>query len=226
MKIKKQTNKGFTLVELLVVISIIALLASVALPVMSSARQNAAVTTSTLQAGGIYKALMLYANDNDGSFPAADNSSNEGFRLLFPDYVQEEKPFYVPGSAWHDGAKGKKPDGDIGSKPDYAQALERGENHWAYIGGLNSSSSSQLPIIADGFTESVGQYTDVSNKKGGVWKGTKCIVVYCGGSATTEKLNAKNNFKPMKTRGGQEVELFSSAYNEELEQNNIKNPQE
>ena len=226
MKIKQQSNKGFTLVELLVVISIIALLASVALPVMNSARQSAAVTTCTLQAGGIHKALMLFANDNEGAFPVAENSSNDAFRKMFPDQLQEEKPFYVPNSAWHQSAKGGKPDNDIGNKPDYAQCLERGENHWAYLSGLNTTSTSNLPIIADGFTETKGQYTDVQNKKGGVWKGSKAIIVYVSGSAKAENLNARENYKPMATRGGQKVELFSSAYSEEIDQNNLFNPQE
>jgi len=225
MKVKTQSNKGFTLVELLVVISIIALLASVALPVMNSARLSAAVTTSTLQAGGIHKALMLYANDNEGAFPVAENSSNDAFRKMFPDQLQEEKPFYVQNSAWHQSAGGKN-DNDIGNKPDFAQCLERGENHWAYLSGLNTTSTSNLPLIADGFTEQKGQYTDVQTKKGGVWKGSKAIIVYVSGAAKAENISSKDNFKPMATRGGQKVELFSSAYSEEIDQNNLFNPQE
>lgn len=227
MKINKQSNKGFTLVELLVVISIIALLASVALPVMNTARMSAAVTTSTLQAGGIHKALMLYANDNEGTFPIAENSANDAFRKMFPDQLQEEKPFYVQNSAWHASSKGGKgPDGDIGNKPDFAQCLERGENHWAYLSGLNTTSTSNLPLLADGFSEQKGQYTDVPNKKGGVWKGTKAIVMYVSGAAKAEPIKSADNFKVMATRGGQKVEMFSTGYSEEIDQNNLFNPEE
>ncbi len=227
MKIKLQSNRGFTLVELLVVISIIALLASVALPVMNSARLNASVTASSLNAGGIHKAILLFAQDNEGSFPVAENSSNDAFRKLFPDQLREEKPFYVPNCAWHQSARnGRGPDDDIGNKPDYQQCLERGENHWAYLSGLNMTSTSNLPLIADGFTETKGQYTDVPNKKGGVWKGSKAIIVTVSGSAKTENLKASENFKPMAIRGGQKVELFSTAYSDEIELNNLFNPEQ
>ena len=144
MKLKIQRLGGFTLVELLVVISIIALLAGVALPVFNSARMSGQVTAAGLQASGIFKAMMLYSQDYDGAFPTAENSSNEAYRRLFPDHMEGEKSFFVANSAWHKGAKnGRGPDEDIGTKPDYAQCLERGENHWAYMSGLNSFRSAE-----------------------------------------------------------------------------------
>ncbi|MGI8601580.1 MAG: type II secretion system protein [Verrucomicrobiales bacterium] len=224
MKVKLQHNQAFTLVELLVVISIIAVLASVAIPAFTGAQLNAQMTAAGNQAHGLHLGLMNYAGDNDGSFPSTENTANEAYKKLIPDYIANEKPFYVPGSAWHDGAKNKKPDDDVGTRPDYAQALERGENHWAYINGLNNTSNANLPIIADGFTDTVGQYAEVQNKKGGRWKGTKAIIVYVDGGVKQEALD-KKTLKIMKTRGGQQVELFSNAFDEELQESNIKNPE-
>jgi prepilin-type N-terminal cleavage/methylation domain-containing protein len=226
MKLKLQHRRGFTLVELLVVISIIALLAGIAVPVYTSAQRNAQITTATLNGGGILKALMLYSQDYNGAFPTSENSSNEAYRKLFPDYLDGEKPFHVPNCAWHKNARNNRgPDDDIGTKPDYTQCLERGENHWAYLSGLNSTSGGQLPVIMDGFTETAGTYTDDPTKKGGVWRGSKAIIIYMDGSATAEKISAKNNFKVTKTKGGQEVDLFSSQYNPSIDVNNLRNPE-
>ena len=62
---------GFTLMELLVVISIMGLLAGILLPTLSMARQRAlrAECISNLRQIGI--ALLLYAGDYNGSYPIA-----------------------------------------------------------------------------------------------------------------------------------------------------------
>ena len=143
------------------------------------------ITTATWQASAIHKALMLYAQDHEGRFPPGRDGAIHAFRdLLIGGYLEDERPFYVKGSAWHDEAPNKKPDNDIGTKPDWAPALERGENHWAFVSGLTTSSDPGLPLIADGFVEGEpGRYTDDPSKKGGRWKGTRAIVVSVDGSA-------------------------------------------
>lgn len=121
----------------------------------------------------------------------------------------------VPGSAWHDETPEKQPDNVIGTKPDFAQALERGENHWADVSGLRMKSDPKVPLIADGFVESEpGRYTDNSTKKGGVWKGTKAVVVYISGSMKAERRSAKPDFRVMRTvtdqhGGTPQVDMFS-----------------
>jgi prepilin-type N-terminal cleavage/methylation domain-containing protein len=60
---------GFTLVELLVVISIISVLAGILIPVLATARRQAHMALCIVNQGHIVKALSLYSVDNDARYP-------------------------------------------------------------------------------------------------------------------------------------------------------------
>jgi prepilin-type processing-associated H-X9-DG protein/prepilin-type N-terminal cleavage/methylation domain-containing protein len=62
---------GFTLVELLVVIGIIALLMALLLPVMAKARQAAQITSCASRQRQVLHSLMLFAQDHRGYMPPA-----------------------------------------------------------------------------------------------------------------------------------------------------------
>ena len=126
----KRLEQGFTLIELLVVITIIAILASAAVPTFNSVQDKANQASTAGNAKQIIAALRLYAGDNNGSYPDSDkaeepSSSNKAFALLIKaDILNDERIF---------GAKSSKyfPDNNVGEAPEYAEALEPGENHWA-----------------------------------------------------------------------------------------------
>ncbi len=66
---KRAKVLGFTLIELLVVIAIIAILAAILFPVLSRARETARMVHCANNMRQIGKAVVMYADDNNGRFP-------------------------------------------------------------------------------------------------------------------------------------------------------------
>jgi prepilin-type N-terminal cleavage/methylation domain-containing protein/prepilin-type processing-associated H-X9-DG protein len=78
LPIKSMTNsspprvaRAFTLIELLIVIAIIAILAGIAIPALTSALERAKVTKDMSNLRQIGTATQMYMNDNNGVFPGS-----------------------------------------------------------------------------------------------------------------------------------------------------------
>lgn len=84
----------FTIIELLVVISIIAILAGILLPALNSAREKARSIACLNNLATFGKASVMYRGDNDDFLPSHTNSVN-GY--LFSGMLPEEQSGHIDG---------------------------------------------------------------------------------------------------------------------------------
>ena len=208
----KKTSSAFTLIELLVVIAIIAILASIALPAFSAVQERAKQTKDLSNGKQVALSLKQFALDNNGVFPnriyggalaydaapplAAGSTSNDALRWLVPTYTNSEDIFVVPGSAWSagddnsldaalntsGGATYPVPGGGVD-----ATTLASGEVGYAYVSNLNDTSNPQFPILVDGFQIGTTTYPQDKTITGGVWGGTRAVVIFVDGSGRVMK---------------------------------------
>jgi prepilin-type N-terminal cleavage/methylation domain-containing protein len=73
---RQNRKAGFTLVELLVVIGIIALLISILLPALNAAKERANRVKCASNLRQVGQGLLLYANDNKGAYPRTRYDTN------------------------------------------------------------------------------------------------------------------------------------------------------
>ncbi len=159
MKSKYHTTRGFTLVELLVVIVIIAALAGLTAPMVIRQRKKADQTEAVSNARQIGLALFEFENeyssypDNDTATTVKDQtgtdlnlpttSANDYFRqLIAANMTQSERMFYakIPGV--------RKPDDNIRGQ----EALKSGEVGYGYImkdasTGFSAAGNPGRPLV-------------------------------------------------------------------------------
>jgi prepilin-type N-terminal cleavage/methylation domain-containing protein len=180
MKTALSSRKAFSLLELMIVITIIAILASASFPAFSEVTTRARMMKSVSNFKQVLTALNLYALDWDGTYPNKDDMGNdfgnstEAFRFLMQETgVNAEEIFYTLSN---DPNKQEPPNGDGFLDPE--------ENCIVFVRGMNSTAASGAPIIADEMESpgTYGQYHPWLQKK-------KAIVGYVGGQVKTERLN-------------------------------------
>ncbi len=220
---EKRTSAAFTLIELLIVITIIAVLASIALPAFTGVKERGDQTKDLSNAKQISLALRQFAIDNNGSYPAkapaADYASapptqpptsNDAFWWLFSNYLQSEQIFAVAGSAYTPSNPDNKLDAaDASTRTD---TLKAGENSFAYVSGLTDTSNPTFPLLADGFVVgSPGVYATNKSTKGGVWAAKKAVVVFCDASGQLMAVNRSNQTVERTNSSGAKVNMFLPA---------------
>jgi prepilin-type N-terminal cleavage/methylation domain-containing protein len=130
-QILRTARAGFTLVELTVVVTIIAILAAILFPVFSHARESSRKTTCASNLYQVGAALQLYARDYDGRFPPADHD----LRPVTQGYLNNSSVLrcagdWVPESAWR------------GWTGPYSGSYQ-------YRGGLSIEDRADLPIAGE-----------------------------------------------------------------------------
>ena len=90
---RRKSLQGFTLVELLVVISIIALLVSILLPALKHARAAAEQIACASNLKQLDLAFAVYANDRDGYLPPSKTADGKAWSYQIFSYGASEKPY-------------------------------------------------------------------------------------------------------------------------------------
>ncbi|MBO4345587.1 MAG: type II secretion system protein [Victivallales bacterium] len=82
-------QRHFTLIDLLVVIGIIAILASMLMPALGKAQEKARQTSCLNQLKQLSTGTFMYRNDNRDAFPY-------WLSTLYPDYINSQKVYQCP----------------------------------------------------------------------------------------------------------------------------------
>jgi general secretion pathway protein G len=79
-RVRNQRRSGFTLMEILIVLAILAVIISLVLPNFLGAQQDANKKTAKMAVNGVEEAAKIYAAQHDGEFPPSIDAmlTNQG----------------------------------------------------------------------------------------------------------------------------------------------------
>jgi prepilin-type N-terminal cleavage/methylation domain-containing protein/prepilin-type processing-associated H-X9-DG protein len=181
-----RTIAGFTLVELLVVIGIIALLISMLLPALNKARQQANLIVCQSDLRQIGQALVIYTTENRGYTPQVWNNT---YFTTFADTLSllTSKPaaFNFPGQPTSAAPFEPSQDSaifqdvDVPAVPWYAHAC-------AYVGNIRALGATGL---WDQYVNGAGTNAWPSRQYSSIQHSAQVMVIWCGACNISQSLN-------------------------------------
>jgi prepilin-type N-terminal cleavage/methylation domain-containing protein len=132
---KRRQRRGFSLVELIVVIAIITLLTALSFPVYSSAVAHAHCSVCASNMHGLGIAFLSYAYDNQGALPQRVVTGNKWPTLLLP-YVGNDPSVYID------------PGDPVATKIPLSQLISNNPNNSSFIfNGFNDLGADGNPNV-------------------------------------------------------------------------------
>jgi prepilin-type N-terminal cleavage/methylation domain-containing protein/prepilin-type processing-associated H-X9-DG protein len=127
-------TKGFTLIEMLVVIAILAVVAAIVFPVLSRAREKSRQSICAANVRQICQSMLMYAQDNDETLPSCDTNDGKSWSDLIQPYAHSRAILNCPNSPF----------------PRYSAAapLQTQDGHYGYNGELSKEQvHPPLPFV-------------------------------------------------------------------------------
>jgi hypothetical protein len=213
---KRSRSQSAIIASGIVVLVLGVLLYSLSTAAVSSHHEKCGITKSISNCRQIILSIRLYAADEGGVYPdvrvpGAKDSNTVFKQLIAAGSLEDEKIFGAPPCSIF------VPDGMIGSAPDFAQAIEPNENHWAMTKGLNDSSPPGIPLVFENPVDATWPPTwDVDDVdvpgKGKVRVGGRVVIGTNDTSVELMKLlspeGAKLPLKPLRPQG---PDIFGQA---------------